>query len=106
MRCWGRVLGLALLAVLASVVGLRDRDAAPLVRTVTVGMGPSALAVDDQRGRVFVVNRGKNEAATRRTCCGSEFWTVYVPAKGRAWCRCDELPERRFPSKQNDSARR
>src|SRR5438270_9984080 len=56
---WVRVVGLVLLAVaVAQAVVWRDASVGPLVRTVTVGRDPIAVAIAVHTGRVFVANSG------------------------------------------------
>src|SRR5437763_11119768 len=46
-------------AIITPVEGAAALPAAsPLIRTVPVGTNPTALAVDELRGHVFVLNRG------------------------------------------------
>src|SRR5207244_564478 len=76
--CWRRVVGLALLVVLAGVAGVRRFDASPLVRTVTVGLGPSAVAVDAQSSRVFVANSLSNSVSVLAAPSGTVTPTMAV----------------------------
>lgn len=44
-------------------VDVRDGRTGRLLRTITVGVAPGALAVDTRTGRLFVVNEGGNVPA-------------------------------------------
>src|SRR5581483_3366077 len=45
-----------LVAIAGGVMMLGSSAAEPVVRTVSVGVGPSAIALDDRTGLVFVAN--------------------------------------------------
>lgn len=61
-----------------SRVGLLDARRGTLLRTVTVGMGPSTLAVDTRCGRVFVANRGEGTLSLLDAASGALLRTVAV----------------------------
>jgi YVTN family beta-propeller protein len=58
---WGRVVGVVLLVVAAvQAIASHDASVGPLVRTVTVGRDPLAVAIAVHPGRIFVTNSGSN----------------------------------------------
>jgi YVTN family beta-propeller protein len=59
-------------------VAVLDARAGTLLRTVTAGTDPTAVAVAAQRGRVFVLNQGDNSVSLLDAASGRVLHTVAV----------------------------
>src|SRR5207245_2385803 len=76
---WAGAMAMVLLAVTAAQVAVAHRVVtAPLVQTVAVGRGPSALAVDQRSNRVFVANFFGNSVNVLDARSGTVLRTISV----------------------------
>src|SRR5919199_1038186 len=77
-RGWRGAAGLALLVLLAALVGVHPAAPGPLPYSVPVGHGPAALALDARTGRAFVTNRFDDSVSVLETRSGRVLRTVAV----------------------------
>ena len=90
---WGRVVGVILLVVAAvQAIVSRDASVGPLVRTVTVGRDPLAVAIAVHPGRIFVTNRGSNTVSVLDTRSGTVLRTLPVGARPPGACPSRTTP--------------
>jgi len=61
-----------------SSISLLDADTGAVLRTVTVGYGARALAIDERQGHVFVANRGTDTVSMLNARSGSILRTTTV----------------------------
>src|SRR5205823_1761384 len=65
---------------MSGTVSMLDARTGAVLRTVAVGVGPSAIAVDERRGRVFVANTSSNSVSVLDARGGALLRTVVVGA--------------------------
>src|SRR5438067_4004534 len=76
---WARVVGVTLpVVVVAQALTVHSVPTPPVVRTVAVGLGPSAVAVAEDSGRVFVANYNDGSVSVLDARSGDFLRTVPV----------------------------